>query len=108
VPPTTYFSVEWEKRGATLHHRDGDYYLHIAVVKETEKEPEDAENGTVLGVDLTVDRHLAVTSTGVFIGNADYLNHERREYEKRRGQMQQTGTRSAHLTMKALGGRFAN
>jgi putative transposase len=68
----------------------------------------DAENGTVLGVDLNVDGHLAVTSSGAFIGNADYLNHKRREYEKRRGQMQQAGTRSAHLTMKSLGGRFAN
>ncbi|GAB3680598.1 hypothetical protein GCM10028857_03540 [Salinarchaeum chitinilyticum] len=106
VPPTTYFSEGWEKREATLHHRDGDYYLHIAVVKEIESEA--AENGTVLGIDLNVDGHLAVTSTGAFIGNADYLNHKRREYEKRRGQMQQAGTRSAHLTMKSLGGRFAN
>jgi len=88
VPPTTYFTDEWEKREATLHHRDGDYYLHIAVVKETDTEPEDAENGTVLGVDLNVDGHLAVTSSGAFIGNADYLNHKRREYEKRRGKMQ--------------------
>ena len=103
VPPTTYFSAEWEKREATLHHRNGDYYLHIAVVKETDTESEDAENGTVLGVDLNVDGHLAVTSTGAFIGNADYLNHKRREYETRRGQMQQAGTRSAHLTMKSLG-----
>jgi putative transposase len=108
VPPTTYFCEEWGKREATLHHRDGDYYLHIAVVKETDAEPEDAENGTVLGVDLNVDGHLAVTSTGTFLGNADYLNHKRREYETRRGQMQEAGTRSAHLTMKSLGGRFAN
>jgi IS605 OrfB family transposase len=107
VPPTTYFSEEWEKREATLHHRDGDYYLHIAVVTETETEPEEPENGTVLGVDLNVDGHFAVTSTGAFIGTADYLNHKRREYEKRRGEMQQRGTRSAHLTMKQLGGRFA-
>jgi putative transposase len=108
VPPTTYFSDEWEKREATLHHRDGDYYLHITVVRETDQEPEEAENGTVLGVDLNVDGHLAVTSTGAFIGNADYLNHKRREYENRRGQIQQAGTRSADLTMQSLGGRFAN
>lgn len=108
VPPTTYFSGGWKKREATLHHRGGDYYLHIAVVKETDAEPEDAENGTVLGVDLNVDGHLVVTSTGAFIGNADYLNHNRREYKKRREKMQQTGTRSAHLTMKSLGGRFAH
>jgi len=107
VPPTTYFSEDWEKREATLHHRDGDYYLHIAVVTETDTEPEDAENGTVLGVDVNVDGHLAVTSSGAFVGNADYLNHKRREYEKRRGQMQQTGTRSAHLTMEQLESRFA-
>ena len=108
VPPTIYLSDDWKKREATLQHRDGDYYLHIAVVKETDDEPEDAENGTVLGVDLNVDGHLVVTSTGAFLGNADYLNHKRREYEKRRGQMQQTGTRSAHLTIQSLGGRFAN
>jgi putative transposase len=108
VPPTTYFSDEWEKREATLHHRDGDYYLHITVVRETDQEPEEAENGTVLGVDLNVDGHLAVTSTGAFIGNADYLNHKRREYENRRGQIQQAGSRSADLTMQSLGGRFAN
>jgi IS605 OrfB family transposase len=108
VPPTTYFSEEWEKREATLHHRDGDYYLHIAVVTGTDAGPDDAEYGTVLGVDLNVDGHLAVTSTGSFIGNADYLNHKRDEYEQRRGEMQQTGTRSAHLTMKQFDGRFAS
>jgi transposase len=76
-------------------------------VKETETQPEDAEDGTVLGVDLNVGGHLAVTSTGAFIGNADYLDHKCREYEKRRGQIQQEGTRSVHLTMKSLGRRFA-
>ena len=108
VPPTTYFSEEWEKREATLHHRDGDYYLHIAVVTETDAEPDDAEYGTVLGVDLNVDGHLAVTSTGAFIGNADYLNHKRDEYEQRRGEMQQRGTRLGHLTMKQVEGRCAS
>lgn len=108
VPPTTYFSEEWEQREATLHRRDGAYYLHIAVVQETDSEPEDAENGTVLGVDLNVDGSIAVTTTGAFINNADYLNHKRKEYEKRRGQLQQTGTRSAHLTIRLVGGRFAH
>ena len=108
VPPSTYFAKEWEKREATLHHRDGDYYLHIAVVKELDQESDDAENETVLGGGLNVDGHLAVTSTGAFIGKADYLNHKRHKYEKRRGEIQQTGTRSAHLTMKSIGGRFAH
>jgi len=61
----------------------------------------------VLGVDLNVDGYLAVTSTGAFLGNADYLNHKRNEYERRRGNLQQTGTRSAHLTIKSIGSRFA-
>jgi len=38
---------------------------------------------------------------------ADYLNHKRDEYERRRGDLQQVGTRSAHLTIKSIGSRFA-
>ena len=41
------------------------------------------ENGVVLGVDLNVDGYLAVTSTGAFLGNVDYLNHKRDKYEHR-------------------------
>ncbi|MDY6775860.1 MAG: transposase [Halobacteria archaeon] len=123
-PQTEYLSEDWEKREATLHHRDGDYYLHVTVRKEVEdKESEDAENGTsrsgsfdgsqiedlrtVLGVDLNVTGGFAVTSTGYFVESADYINHVRNEYEKRRGGMQEKGTRSAHLTMKSVGSRFA-
>ena len=51
--------------------------------------------------------YLAVTSTGAFLGNSDYLNHKRDEYERRRGNLQQTGTRSAHLTIQSIGDRFA-
>ena len=47
-----------------------------------------------------------MTSTGTFIGNADYLNHQRREFEKRRASLRQTGTRSAHLTYQRIGDRF--
>ncbi len=61
----------------------------------------------VLGVDLNVDGYVAVTSTGAFLGNADYLNHRRDEYERRRGNLQRAGTRSAHLTIKSIGSRFA-
>jgi IS605 OrfB family transposase len=53
-----------------------------------------------------VDGSLAV-STGQFLGNADYLNHKREEYERGRGRLQQTGTRSAHLTIQRIGDRFA-
>jgi len=55
-----------------------------------------------------VDDHIAVTSTGEFIGNADYLNHKRREFEQRSASLQQTGTRSAHLTYQRIGGRFGH
>jgi IS605 OrfB family transposase len=110
TPFTEYWTSEWERKEATLHKRDGTYYLHVAVEKEVE--PADSgddstENGVVLGVDLNVDGYLAVTSTGAFLGNADYLNHKRDEYERRRGNLQQTGTRSAHLTIKSIGSRFA-
>jgi putative transposase len=77
------------------------------VEKEPEADTSTIENGAVLGVDLNVDGSLAVTSTGAFLGNADYLNHKRDEYEQRRGRLQQTGSRSAHLTSQSIGSRFA-
>ena len=98
---------EWERNEATLHNRDGSYYLHVAVEKDPETDASTVENGAVLGVDLNVDGYLAVTSTGAFLGNADYLNHKRSEYEQRRGRLQQTGTRSAHLTIQSIGSRFS-
>ncbi|MDJ1430649.1 hypothetical protein [Halostagnicola sp. A-GB9-2] len=100
---------EWEKKEATLHKRDGEYYLHVAVEEKVEPVSSDdsTENGVVLGVDLNVDGYLAVTSTGAFLGNADELNHKRDEYERRRGNLQQTGTRSAHLTIQSIGDWFA-
>jgi len=110
TPFEDYWTDEWEKGEATLHKRDGTYYLHVAVKKEIEpanSSDEESENGVVLGVDLNVDGYLAVTSTGAFLGNADYLNHKRDEYERRRGKLQQIGTRSAHLTIESIGSRFA-
>ncbi|MFP8956836.1 RNA-guided endonuclease InsQ/TnpB family protein [Natrialbaceae archaeon A-CW3] len=100
---------KWEKKEATLHMRDGEYYLHVAVEKDVDpvSTDEQTENGVVLGVDLNVDGYLAVTSTGAFLGNADELNHKRDKYERRRGNLQQTGTRSAHLTIQSIGDRFA-
>ena len=110
TPFEEYWTDDWEKTEATLHKRDGTYYLHVALKKEVEtadSSDEGSENGVVLGVDLNVDGYLAVTSTGAFLGNADYLNHKRDEYERRRGNLQQTGTRSAHLSIKNIGSRFA-
>ncbi|WP_225335231.1 RNA-guided endonuclease InsQ/TnpB family protein [Halomicrobium urmianum] len=100
---------EWEKKGAKLRydHPEDTYYLHVTVVQERDDPQGEAENRTVLGVDTNVDGYLAVTSTGAFIGNTDWLNHERREYERRRAHLQQRGTRSAHLTIQSIGDRFA-
>jgi IS605 OrfB family transposase len=94
---------------STVHY-DGEadeFYLHAAMERELDvARPGKAEHSKVLGVDCNVDDHIAVTSTGAFIGNADYLNHQRREFEKRRASLQQTGTRSAHLTVQCIGDRF--
>ncbi|WP_246403782.1 hypothetical protein [Halobellus ruber] len=84
------------------------YYLHMSVTQEREESSGEAENRTVLGVDRNVDGYLAVTSTGAFIGNADLLNHKRREYNRRRVNLQQQGTRSAHLTLQSIGEKFSN
>ena len=108
TPFADYWTDEWEKAEATLHKRDGTYYLHVAVKKNVDLScDEESENGVILGVDLNVDGYVAVTSTGAFLGNADYLNHRRDEYERRRSNLQRTGTRSAHLTIKSIGSRFA-
>ena len=108
TPFEDYWTDEWDKTEATLHKRDGTYYLHITVEKDVEpSSDEESENGVVLGVDLTVDGYVAVTSTGAFLGSADYLNHRRDEYERRRGNLQRTGTRSAHLIIKSIGSRFS-
>ena len=63
--------------------------------------PEEAtENGTVLGVDLGVN-DLAVTSTGSFWTDEEF-DHRRREYEKRRGNLQEHGTRWAHESIRSV------
>ncbi|SDD43286.1 RNA-guided endonuclease TnpB family protein [Natrinema hispanicum] len=96
VPPTKYVTDEdYEFRRATLHQRDGDWYLHASMLKVGDDDT-DTTTGhrTVLGVDLGVNQ-LAVASTGRF-WSADEFNHWKREYEKRRGALQQCGTRAAH------------
>ena len=94
---------------STVHYDSeaDEFYLHAVMGWELDVErPEKAEDSNVLGVDCNVNDHIAVTSTGEFIGNADYLNHQRREFEKRRASLQQTGTRNAHLTFQRIGDRF--
>jgi len=108
TPYSDYWNnSDWDKGEATLHKRDGEYYLHVSMNKTVEEE-DSTEYGAVLGVDLNVDGHIAVTSTGRFIGSADRLNHLRDEYEERRAKMQETGTRSSHLTLQSAGESFSN
>ncbi|WIV67879.1 RNA-guided endonuclease InsQ/TnpB family protein [Natrialbaceae archaeon AArc-T1-2] len=100
---------EYSFSTSTVHYDSeaDEFYLHAVMERELDvTRPEKAEHSNVLGVDCNVDDHIAVTSTGAFVGNADYLNHQRREFEKRRASLQQTGTRSAHLTFQRIGDRF--
>jgi IS605 OrfB family transposase len=101
---------DYEFRMSTLQYdrTSESFYLHARMRRTTAEQEqsttpsEDAKHRTVLGVDLNVDGSLAVTSTGAFIGNADEVNHRRREFETTRGLMQQAGTRSAHLSMQSM------
>jgi len=106
-----FFSDEYETTGAELHYTNGNWMLHLHCKRDVEPDtPEQAtpENGTVLGVDLGVNQ-LAVTSTGTFWTGNEF-NHWRREYENRRGDLQQCGTRWAHENIQSVGwkedGRF--
>ena len=116
-----YESEAWDTSSATLQYdeQDDTFYLHVTLknpdygVDGTErqeaKSPDDHEkNGVVLGVDLNVTGAFAVTSTGAFIGSADYLTHKRDQYEQHRAKLQQTGTRSAHLTIQSIGSTFSD
>ena len=106
-----FFSNEYETTGAELHCSNGNWMLHIHCKREVEPDASEKttpENGTVLGVDLGVN-NLAVTSTGTF-WTGDEFDHWRREYEKRRGGLQEHGTRWAHENIQSVGrkedGRF--
>ncbi len=92
TPPTEYVTDEdYAFRRATPHRRDGDWYLHASMLK-VEDDDTDTTTGhrTVLGVN-----QLTVASTGRF-WLADEFKNWKREYEKRRGDLQQCGTRAAH------------
>ena len=108
-PQTSYLrNNDYEVTGATLQYREtaDTFFLHIGTKAEMESEIPDtggAGHSTVLGVDLGIEQ-LAVTSTGQF-WSGGYLNHRRREYERVRGDLQRTGTESAHQTLEQLGDR---
>jgi IS605 OrfB family transposase len=115
--PTPYeqyvLSEEFEFRASTLQYDavDDEFYFHITTRKyDSEGDggndaevSEDTEHQTVLGVDLGVNS-LAISSTGRFWHGDDY-DHWCREFEKRRGEMQQRGTQAAHNALLRLGKR---
>ena len=116
-----YESDDWDASSATLQYdehsdtfslhvtlKNPDYEVDGTERQEAESRDDATENGVVLGVDLNVTGAFAVTSTGAFIGSADYLTHKRDQYEQRRARLQQTGTRSAHLTIQSIGSTFSD
>ena len=81
---------------AVMQRRFGDDPVYAPTSDDSGSDTHE-DTHRVLGVDLNVDGATAVTSTGQFYGNADALNAYRTEQEQLRGELQQTGTRSAHL-----------
>ena len=99
---------EWEFRTSTLHYKpfEDEFWFHIGlkrIEKNTDSIQTDAavpEHRTVLGIDLGVET-LAVASTGRF-WTGDELDHWHREFQQRRGDLQQTGTQEAHRTLQRV------
>ncbi|MFD1515724.1 RNA-guided endonuclease InsQ/TnpB family protein [Halomarina rubra] len=82
--------------------------IHPIWATQSAKGDTDSDTQTgirLLGVDLNVNGHSVVTSVAGFHGNADELNDRRKQFEHVRAGLQQTGTRSAHLTFHKMSGR---
>ena len=112
--PTPYeryvLAEEYEFRKSTLRYDavTDEFYLHISTRRYEADDTEvstDSEHPdqTVLGIDLGVTS-LAVSSTGTFWQGDDY-DHWCREFEKRRGEIQQRGTQTAHNALLRLSKR---
>ncbi len=82
---------------AVMQRQFGDEPVYAPQTDDASSDTHNEDTHRVLGVDLNVDGATAVTSSGQFYGNADALNAYRSEQEQLRGELQQTGTRSAHL-----------
>jgi IS605 OrfB family transposase len=116
--PTPYeryvLSEDYEFRESTLRYdaTTDEFYLNIST-RRCESDGDGTEvsedtghpDETVLGIDLGVNS-LAVSSTGRFWQGDEY-DHWCREFEKRRGEIQQRGTQAAHNAMLRLGKREA-
>ena len=103
---------EWEFRTSTLHYKPftDEFWFHIGfkrIENEEEERKTDSESdtdgpddSTVLGIDLGVET-LAVASTGRF-WTGDELDHWHREFQRRRADLQKTGTHEAHRTLQRV------
>jgi putative transposase len=92
----------WSVTESTRPRRRRLFYIGFRRHKN-DTERNTAKDGTVLGVDLGIE-NLAVTSAADFFSGQE-LTHDLREFEKVRAGLQQTGTRSAHRTLKQSSGR---
>jgi IS605 OrfB family transposase len=112
--PTPYeryvLSEDYEFRESTLRYDavTDEFYLNISMRRDESdgdgiEVSTDTEHQTVLGIDLGVNS-LAVASTGTFWQGDDY-DHWCREFEKRRGEMQQRDSQAAHNAVLRLGKR---
>lgn len=75
---------------------------------ELETDVSRIKDGTVLDVDFNGDGFLVVTSTGASLGNPDSFDHNRDQYEFKQGNLRETGTRPANLTIQSMCDRFGN
>jgi IS605 OrfB family transposase len=87
---------------ADLIHRDGEWWLHVAV---TIPAPEIEPNDQVIGVDLGINRP-AVTSTNHFLGQRRWKAVEGRYFKTIRV-LQKKGTKSAKRHLRKLKRRRA-
>jgi transposase len=92
----------WSVTESTRPRRRRLFYIGFRRHKN-DTERNTAKDGTVLGVDLGIE-NLAVTSAADFFSGQE-LTHDLREFEKVRAGLQQTGTRSAHRTLRQSSGR---
>lgn len=111
---------DWSFTTSKLLYRNGRYWLHVGVKRNYSDELWTVRSNSevldtpsedtirVLGVDLNVDGATAVTSTAGFHGNADYLNHRRKQYKNLRAELQQTATRSAYQRFHEYAEHHAN
>ena len=111
--PTPYeryvLSEDYEFRESTVRYDavDDEFYIQLSTRRIDDNAEVSKDTGhpdqTVLGIDLGVNS-LAVSSTGTFWQGNEY-DHWCREFEKRRGEMQQRGTQAAHNALLHLGKR---